>query len=162
MSRMQNQTTKCLKQSSLLPSFTRFGNFMPPIWRWHRLLMKYLCFFFRIVSYSVPRTGHSEVKEFDNDEIYSDKQRRSNLLNGKVFGRLWEKLTQLFYSPSSKIISKSLITNPIHCNIFFGKCMFRYYSSPVIPNSYAKTEWVGPSFKASHWLFSRLNLSVLL
>ena len=44
--------------------------------------------FFRIVSYPVPRTGHSEVKELENNEVYSDKQRRSNLLNGKVFDRL--------------------------------------------------------------------------
>ena len=66
------------------------------IWQIHAAYMKvtsitdevFVFFFFRIVSYSVPRTGHSEVKEFDNDEIYSDKQRWSNLLNGKVFGRL--------------------------------------------------------------------------
>lgn len=65
------------------------------IWQIHAAYMKVtsitdevFVFFFRIVSYSVPRTGHSEVKEFDNDEIYSDKQRWSNLLNGKVFGRL--------------------------------------------------------------------------
>lgn len=39
----------------------------------------------RVVSYPVPRTRHSEVKELDNNEIYSDKQCWSNLLDGKVF-----------------------------------------------------------------------------
>ena len=47
-------------------------------------------FYFRIVSYPVPRTGHSEVKELESKEVYSDKQRWANLLNGKVFGRLRE------------------------------------------------------------------------
>lgn len=46
-------------------------------------MMKSLYFSFRVVSHSVPRTGHSEVKELDNNEIYSDKQHWPNLLNGK-------------------------------------------------------------------------------
>ena len=47
--------------------------------------MKNFYFSFRIVSYPVPWTRHSEVKELDNNEIYSDKQSWSNLLNGRVF-----------------------------------------------------------------------------